>query len=70
MNDQTATRMLTGISGAAETMRDMRIREAQARDELRHIIKAAVKHGVPVTHIAKAAGWSQRASVYNLLREG
>jgi hypothetical protein len=68
MSDQIHDRMLTGIATAAGQMRDMRKREGEAREELRLIVKAAVKQGVPVTRIAKAAGWSQRASVYNLLR--
>jgi len=61
-------RMLNGITDAALTMRDFRDREAEARGDLRLIVKAAVDAGVPVTRITAAAGWSQRASVYNLLK--
>jgi hypothetical protein len=63
-------RMLNGITAAAATMRKHREREAAARDDLRMIVKAAVDAGVPVSRITRAAGWTQRASVYNLLREG
>jgi hypothetical protein len=66
----TIDRMLAGVTEAADRMRLMRYREAEAREDLRLIVKAAVKAGVPITQITKAAGWSQRASVYNLLREG
>ena len=62
-------RMLAGVTEAADRMRLMRYREAEAREDLRLIVKAAVDAGVPITQITKAAGWSQRASVYNLLRE-
>ena len=65
-----AERMLAGITDAADRMRLMRYREAEAREDLRLIVKAAVDAGVPIARITKAAGWSQRASVYNLLREG
>jgi hypothetical protein len=68
MSDKIRQRMLSGVTDAAGTMRDLRRKEAAARDELRLIVKAAVDAGVPVTAIAKAAGWSQRASVYNLIR--
>ena len=64
----TTDRMLLGIMDAAETMRTYRRREAEAREDLRLIVKAAVEAGVPVTKVTKAAGWSQRASVYNLLK--
>ena len=64
----TAERMLAGITDAADRMRDMRYQEALAREDLRLIVKAAVGAGVPITRITKAAGWTQRASVYNLLR--
>jgi hypothetical protein len=64
----TAERMLDGISDAAATMRKHRQFEQDARDDLRVIVKAAVDAGVPVTRITRAAGWSQRASVYNLLK--
>ena len=66
----TIDRMLAGVADAADRMRLMRYREAEAREDLRLIVKAAVDAGVPITRITKAAGWSQRASVYNLLREG
>jgi hypothetical protein len=65
----TSDRILDGITDAAGTMRKYRAYEAAARDDLRLIVKAAVDAGVPITRITKAAGWSQRASVYNLLRE-
>jgi molybdate-binding protein len=61
---------LAVISRAADKMRGYRQKETGARDELRQAVRDAVDAGVPVSHIAKAAGWSQRASVYNLLREG
>jgi len=64
----TTERMLNGITDAAERMRQFRYREAEARQDLRLIVRAAVDAGVPVTSITKAAGWSQRASVYNLLK--
>jgi len=64
----SAERMLNGIADAADRMREFRYREAEAREDLRAIVKAAVDAGVPVTRITKAAGWSQRASVYNLLK--
>jgi len=64
----TAERMLAGITDAAERMRNMRYQESLAREDLRLIVKAAVGAGVPISKITKAAGWSQRASVYNLLR--
>ena len=66
----TNERMLDGITDAAATMRKYRTYEAAAREDLRLIVRAAVDAGVPITRITKAAGWSQRASVYNLLREG
>jgi hypothetical protein len=66
----TSDRMLNGITDAAATMRKYRAYEAAARDDLRLIVRAAVDAGVPITRITKAAGWTQRASVYNLLREG
>ena len=64
----TTDRMIAGITDAAATMRKYRAYEAAARDDLRLIVKAAVDAGVPVTEVTKAAGWSQRASVYNLLK--
>jgi hypothetical protein len=64
----TVDRMLSGIADAAGTMRKYRAYEAEARDDLRLIVKAAVDAGVPITRITEAAGWSQRASVYNLLK--
>jgi hypothetical protein len=63
-------RMLNGVSDAAERMRAARRKESEARDDLRLIVRAAVDAGVPVSRITRAAGWTQRASVYNLLREG
>jgi hypothetical protein len=63
-------RMLYAVAEAARQMRLMRERETEARENLRVIVKAAVDAGVPITRITKAAGWTQRASVYNLLREG
>jgi hypothetical protein len=63
-------RMLYAVSEAARQMRLMRERETEARENLRVIVKAAVDAGVPITRITRAAGWTQRASVYNLLREG
>ena len=68
MSDRVTERMLSGVATAAGRMRDMRRRDGEARDELRLIVNEAVKAGVPVAHIARAAGWSQRASVYNLMR--
>jgi hypothetical protein len=68
MNERVTERMLDGIRKAAGRMRDMRRREQDARNELRMIVVEAVGAGVPVAHIARAAGWSQRASVYNLMR--
>jgi hypothetical protein len=68
MSDRVKERMLDGIATAAGRMRDMRRKEGEARDELRLIVSEAVQSGVPVAHIARAAGWSQRASVYNLMR--
>ena len=62
--------MLYAVSEAARQMRLMRERETEARENLRVIVKAAVDAGVPITRITRAAGWTQRASVYNLLREG
>jgi hypothetical protein len=64
----TAERMLNGITDAADRMREFRYKETEAREDLRLIVKAAVDSGVPITRITKAAGWSQRASVYNLLK--
>jgi len=61
-------RMLDGITDASTKMRQYRERELAARDDLRLIVKAAVDAGVPITRITRAAGWSQRASVYNLLK--
>lgn len=66
--DSIEDRMLTGITDCAATMRKFRTYQAAARDDLRTIVRAAVEAGVPVTRITKAAGWSQRASVYNLLK--
>jgi hypothetical protein len=61
-------RILSSIAGAAEKMRDYRKKEVEARDDLRAVVRRAVASGVPVAHIARAAGWSQRASVYNLMK--
>jgi hypothetical protein len=61
-------RILSSIAGAADKMRDYRKKEVEARDELRTVVRRAVAAGVPVAHIARAAGWSQRASVYNLIK--
>jgi hypothetical protein len=61
-------RMLDGVTQAADEMRHYRQKEAEARADLRLIVRAAVDAGIPVTAITKAAGWSQRASVYNLLK--
>jgi hypothetical protein len=66
----TEERMLFAVGEGARQMRMMRERESDARDNLRLIVKAAVDAGVPITRITRAAGWTQRASVYNLLREG
>jgi hypothetical protein len=63
-----ADRLLAGITEAAETMRRHRTRQGEARDDLRLIVQQAVDVGVPVAHIARAAGWTQRNSVYNILK--
>jgi hypothetical protein len=68
MDDGIRLRMLQGIAQAAHSMRHHRTKEAAARDDLRVIVQAAVTEGIPVTEITKAAGWSQRGSVYNLLK--
>jgi len=64
----TAERMLNGITDAADRMREFRYKETEAREDLRLVVRAAIDAGVPITRITKAAGWSQRASVYNLLK--
>jgi hypothetical protein len=64
----TAEQMLNGITDAADRMREFRYKETEAREDLRLVVRAAIDAGVPITRITKAAGWSQRASVYNLLK--
>lgn len=64
----TADKVLPQITDAAEMMRKYRAYEAAAREDLRLIVRHAVDSGIPITQITKAAGWSQRASVYNLLK--
>jgi hypothetical protein len=61
-------RLLKGVSDAAATMRKYRDREQAAREDLRLVVRACIDAGVPVTAITRAAGWSQRASVYNLMK--
>ena len=59
---------LARISRQAATMREARATVDTARENLRERVREAADAGVPITAIAKAAGWSQRASVYNLLK--